>query len=352
MISQGCKTIVFIVCGVLAAHVSTVSPLWASSPYEGKSIRMIVPFSPGGGTDTYARLIARGWGRNIEGKPRFVVQNMTGAGGTIGFNYLYHRAKPDGFTIGVASAGIVLRQLIKFKGVQYDLRKMPLIANSGTTAFIFARGDIGVKTVADLKKLGRPVVTGGTSRGSVIESALKITLELFGVNRKPILGYPGYSAVRLALLRGEVDVTGDDSVNFQSNVKPLVENGDIVVLFQVGLLGPRGDVITDRTVAQIPTVEEVYVKEVGPLNSAQREQLSAVAALRSFGTSVFLPPGTSNETVGELREAFMKMQSDPRFIADFKKVSGRQDTAVPGEQGVAVLNRLLAASPQVVEVLK
>jgi hypothetical protein len=54
----------------VAVHVFTACPSWASSPYEGKSIRMVVPFSPGGGTDTYARLIARSWGRNIEGQPR------------------------------------------------------------------------------------------------------------------------------------------------------------------------------------------------------------------------------------------------------------------------------------------
>ena len=68
--------------------------------YEGKSIRIIVGTSPGGGYDTYTRVIARHFGKYIPGKPTIIVDNMPGAGGLVAANHLYKVAKPDGLTIG------------------------------------------------------------------------------------------------------------------------------------------------------------------------------------------------------------------------------------------------------------
>lgn len=349
---QTCFALIILVSFLVPA--TTASSLWASSLFEGKNIRMIVPFSPGGGTDVFARLVARNWGRNIEGQPRFVVQNMTGAGGTIAFNHLYHRAKGDPLTVGVASAGIVLRQLIKFEGVRYDLRKMLLIGNSGETLFLYTRGDLGVKTVLDLKDLGRPVVTGATSRGSAGDSAMKIALDIFGIEQKRIYGFPGFSMVRPAVLRGEVDVTIDEPINYKSIYKSLEEEGQVVVLFQMGLLDSDGNIVRDPILPDMPTIAEVYTKLVGGLTTNQMERLSAIAALRSFGRSIYLPPDAPNDAVAELRKSFMKMHEDSQFIADFKKMAPGvpPPEAVPGAQGEAILQKLLTAPPEVVQLLK
>jgi tripartite-type tricarboxylate transporter receptor subunit TctC len=68
--------------------------------YKGKTIRLIVAFSAGGGYDAYSRAIARHLGKHIPGNPTVVVDNMTGAGGIIHANYMFKQAKPDGLTIG------------------------------------------------------------------------------------------------------------------------------------------------------------------------------------------------------------------------------------------------------------
>ena len=67
---------------------------------------MIVGFSAGGGFDTYSRAIARHMGKHIPGKPRVVVENMTGAGSLIAANYIYGQAKPGGLTIGNWIGGV------------------------------------------------------------------------------------------------------------------------------------------------------------------------------------------------------------------------------------------------------
>ena len=80
--------------------------------YEGKTLRVIVMTTPGGGYDTYTRAIVRHLGRYIPGKPSIIVQNMPGAGGFIATNYVYNIAKPDGLTVLVTNSGVVLQQAV------------------------------------------------------------------------------------------------------------------------------------------------------------------------------------------------------------------------------------------------
>ena len=74
--------------------------------YKGKTIRIIIGLSPGGGYDLWARMIARHIGKHIPGKPTVIVDNMPGAGSIIAANHVYKAAKPDGLTIGHVS-GII-----------------------------------------------------------------------------------------------------------------------------------------------------------------------------------------------------------------------------------------------------
>ena len=60
--------------------------------YKGKRITMLVGSGPGGGYDTYARLIARHMGRHIPGNPNFITQNKNGAASVIATNYMVNVA--------------------------------------------------------------------------------------------------------------------------------------------------------------------------------------------------------------------------------------------------------------------
>ncbi|MBI1994084.1 MAG: hypothetical protein HYS67_06675, partial [Deltaproteobacteria bacterium] len=79
--------------------------------YQGKTVRLVVAFSPGGGFDTYSRAIARHLGKHIPGNPTIIVENMTGAGGIIQDNFMYQKAKPDGLTIGNNIGGLFMQQI-------------------------------------------------------------------------------------------------------------------------------------------------------------------------------------------------------------------------------------------------
>src|SRR5512132_1033192 len=90
---------------VIVIGIWLMAGAWTSSAeaqpfYQGKTIRVIVATTPGGGFDAYTRAIVRHMGKHIPGNPSFVVENMAGAGFLIGTNYLYKQSKPDGLTIG------------------------------------------------------------------------------------------------------------------------------------------------------------------------------------------------------------------------------------------------------------
>src|SRR5215207_5747338 len=100
---------VVILAGLLAA---TAAP--AQSPanfYEGKTISIVVGFSPGGGYDRYARLLARHLNKYIPGKPSVVVQNMPGAGSLVAVRHLDTPAPNDGIVMVAFNPGLIMESL-------------------------------------------------------------------------------------------------------------------------------------------------------------------------------------------------------------------------------------------------
>jgi len=103
----------------------------AQSFYEGKTMRIIVGLAAGGGFDTYARVLARHWGRHIPGNPTIIVENMVGAGSLIAANHLYRVARPDGLIVGNFDGSLVLSQVLGQPGIEFDARKFHFV---GATA--------------------------------------------------------------------------------------------------------------------------------------------------------------------------------------------------------------------------
>ena len=108
--------------GAAIAFVPGVGQTAAQDFYQGKTVRLVVAFAPGGGFDTYSRAIARHIGRHIPGNPTVIVENMTGAGGIVQMNYMFQRAKPDGLILGNNIGGLIVQQLMGAKGIGYDGR--------------------------------------------------------------------------------------------------------------------------------------------------------------------------------------------------------------------------------------
>ena len=89
--------------------------------YKGKTVRIIVGFSAGGGYDAYSRVIGRHLHKHILGNPTVVVDNMAGAGSILAANHINNVAPKDGTIIGNFSGQIILEQL--FANVHQNFRR-------------------------------------------------------------------------------------------------------------------------------------------------------------------------------------------------------------------------------------
>src|SRR5262245_23330335 len=157
------KTILFGLFFFLACDAS----LSAQTPfYEGKSVRIVVGFSPGGTYDVWARLMAHHLSKHVPGSPSFVVQNMTGGGSMVAANHVYSVAKPDGLTFGLVTPALYIEQLAGRNEVQHDWLKFSYVGSPERTARIFYIRAAGYKSIEDIGKAAEPTKCGARGAGT------------------------------------------------------------------------------------------------------------------------------------------------------------------------------------------
>ena len=190
--------------------ISLVPSAWAQENfYSGKTIRIIVGLSSGGGYDRAARLVARYMGKYIPGNPDFVVQNMAGASSVTAANYVWGVAKPDGLTILAPHNNVYLSQLSGQKEVKFDMTKFIWIGSlENDDMMIFARADAPFKSIDEIVKAKEQPKCGSTGVGSSDYVMSKILEETIGAKVTHVTGYPGSSEIAIALERGEVACMG------------------------------------------------------------------------------------------------------------------------------------------------
>src|ERR1700690_4020679 len=91
--------------------------------YTGKTLSLLIGFPPGGGYDTYVRVLARHYGKFIPGHPAVVPSNMPGAGSLLAANYLYAKAPNDGLTLAMFAASAAMEPLLGNKSALFDAAK-------------------------------------------------------------------------------------------------------------------------------------------------------------------------------------------------------------------------------------
>ena len=139
-------------------------------------------------------------------------------------------------------------------------------------------------------------------------------------------GYGSYGEARLALLKGEVNVTGGDAFNYALVVEPLEKKGEVYMLFQSGLLDSKGNVVRHPVMPNARTVKEGYVELFGKEPSGTVwEAIKGIIAVNTLGKSVWAPPGVPEARIRDLEDGFRKMVADPAFQADAVKGDGRKE---------------------------
>ncbi|HYY87667.1 MAG TPA: hypothetical protein VFA49_02645, partial [Chloroflexota bacterium] len=172
--------------------------------YRGKTIRIVVGFSPGGGFDTYARAISRYLGKYVPGNPVIVVENMPGAGSMLSANNLANTLPKDGSVVAHFIGGIILQQYLGNPGAQFDASKLQYLgAPTPDTGVCVVRKDTGVSNLAELRNRSEPLIFAGTAAGSNTDDIPNVLRQALGLNLKLVSGYAGTAEMRLAIDRGE-----------------------------------------------------------------------------------------------------------------------------------------------------
>jgi tripartite-type tricarboxylate transporter receptor subunit TctC len=323
---------------VLALFLFGAGSAGAADFYEGKKIRLIVSSSPGGGNDTYSRLLARNIGRHIPGNPTIIVQNMPGAGGVRAASYLYNKARRDGTVMEQINWGVWNWQVVgdKARGGQFDFNKMQaigvIIIENG---LIYSRKD-RFKSLDDIKKSGKPArvgISGNQSGGFVMGNILE---KLRGEKLfEYIFGYPGARQYSLALRQGEVDASGNVTSSFLDQLGDMWKEGKLVMLAQTGTVeGKKAPEFPNA-----PLLEDLAKTE------KQKNLVRATFLLSRYGRPYTMPPGVPADRVALVRKAFDETMKDPKFLAEAKRFK-RPVNPTNGVNLQRMWKESIAASPE------
>jgi len=316
------------------------SPLEAQSFFAGKTVRIVVGLAPGGGFDTYARLLARHLGRHIPGNPAIIVENMTGAGGLISANHLYRVARPDGLSLAHVPGTLLLGQVLGQPGIEFDARRFEYIGATVKEEVVCSMTRAsGVTSVEQWMAAKTPVKIGAVAPGAPTDNSPRILKAALGLPIQVVTGYKGTAEIRLAAVGGEVAGACCAWESMRATWRRALEAGDAIPLVQV----------TSKPLADLPKVPLAI--SLAKTDEARRLIQVGIQDGSAYSRPFIAPPGTPKDRVQVLRKAFVAALSDPALRAEADRAQLTLDP-VSGEELERLVAGLFSLDPPFVDKLK
>jgi tripartite-type tricarboxylate transporter receptor subunit TctC len=270
--------------------------------YQGKTVRIVVGYGPGGGYDVYARMIAPYLAKTLGST--VIVENQPGAGGLTALNNLYV-AQPDGLQMMLVNgAGAALAQLVAHSGVRYDLAKVGHLGTVSASPWIWLVGpNSSVKAPDDVLKAGRQVMWSGSGPMDGLSDGAAFTCEALKLECRIVMGYKGSNEAAFAVTKGEMDAiyVSDTSAN---NYVKAGQNRAIATMGRT----------RSRFFPDIPTIFEAV-----KLDRDQEWLFDFRATLEDLGRIMVAPPNLPPARLAFLQAAVRKALTDPALVADGEK---------------------------------
>ncbi|WP_354673833.1 Bug family tripartite tricarboxylate transporter substrate binding protein [Cupriavidus alkaliphilus] len=318
-VARSARSIAITVAGVAAAH--TAPTALAADAWPAKPIKVIVPYTPGGSTDTVSRVVFEQVSQRL-GQP-IIIENKPGANSTLGVG-VAARSAPDGYTfvsvLAAYSANMSLYSKLSYKPA--DL--VPVAEMAELPLFLFASKKVPARTVAELVDYGKKHPDTLTFGSSGVGSSAHLTGERLAMESKLKLThvpYNGSAPILPALVSGEVSVAFDPLLV----PMPHVKSGKINVLAVASAKRWPGE-------PNIPTMEEagfpgfVMSSWTGLLAPAGTPQPIVARMAREIAAATRSPEVTKKLTdlgfvpVGGTPEEFRKLiERDTRRYAEIVK---------------------------------
>lgn len=338
--------------GLCAAAALGAAPAAADEPfYKGKRLTVLVNYAPGGPTDIEGRLLARHIGKHIDGNPSIVVQNMDGAGGLIGTNYLGEIAPKDGTMMGylTGAAWVYASEPDKHR---VDLKTYEFIAYQPGTTVYYVRTDVepGMKDATDIVK-AKGLISGGLGADNSKDLLIRLTLDMLGVPYRHVTGYRSNSAARLALQRNEVSFFSESPPGYRSVVEPsMVKNGQVIPLYyDPGYDGESLSMPKQVEGLAILPFQELYRKIKGAKPSGQLWDvyLASLVINAAMQRLLVLPPRAPQGAVEALRKAVLRLNADPAFAEEANRAMSFVPNYEAGPETNARVRQGLNVRPEI-----
>ncbi|GAA1005095.1 hypothetical protein Aple_036090 [Acrocarpospora pleiomorpha] len=289
--------------------------------FSGRTIRWIVPFAPGGGTDTTARQLVPFLTEHLPGHPKIQVENIDGGNGILGANQ-FARANPDGLTMLMTSASTNTSVLFGDPAVQFSFKDFAPIVGipAGNTQYVSP--DIGVKKPEDLLATDAQLVYGGITPGGGEISRL-LSMHLLGLNVKEVFGYESRGAVQIAFSQGEVNIDGQSTAAYLESIQPLVDKGEAIPVYTTGLV-ENGKLVRDPAFPDLPHAAELYETVHGTPPDAEllKSFTFLVQLIHNMQKQVWLHGEAPPVAIDAMVQAFTDIQKDPDFQKTVAKSLG------------------------------
>jgi len=233
--------------GLVIAATTVTAPLARAAEYPSRAIKIVVPYAAGGPTDVLARLVADYLGRDL--KQTAVVENKPGAQGAIAADYVA-RAEPDGYTLFVTAASIMVLNPLLYKKLSYDPQKdlRMLTVVTDLPVVMEVHPSVPAKTVKEFVDYAKAnpgkLNFGSAGTGGTIHLAGEMFKQIAGVDMTHV-PYKGAGPALTDLLSGNIQVMFDTL----STALPPVKSG---------MLRPLGVSSKERSpdLPDVPTVAE------------------------------------------------------------------------------------------------
>jgi tripartite-type tricarboxylate transporter receptor subunit TctC len=340
---------------ILFFAISAVPAFSADAPfYRGKTLTVLINFAAGGPTDVEGRLAARFLGKHIPGQPSIIVQNMPGAGGVTGTNYLGEVAKPDGLTLGYFTNQF-FNLLTADPTLRVDLAKFAYIASIEGVAVAYIRKDVapGIQDPKDMIK-AKNFKAGGLSLNSAKDVRFRLQLDILGVPHQYVTGYNSNSDARLAVERNEIQFFTEGTPGYRSQVQPrMVKEGVVLPVYADELVTVNGEFKQSAEVPDVPSFSQLHQQIFGKLGSGVLwETLKTINITHAMQRIAKVAPNTPPEAVAALRQGFSQMIKDPEFIQEFKKVTQSDPHFQVGGEADNLIKKLVQAPTDVKNTIK
>lgn len=289
---------------LLLAGLAVVNHAWASeAQFFDPPIRIVVPFTPGGGTDVIARTIAPTLSKEL--RRSVIVENRPGAGGTKGSDQVA-KSDPDGHTLLLATFGHAVNPLLRSR-MSYDTETAfdPVVLIGRSPNILVVRSDSRYKTVQDVLDAARANPSKLTFASHGFGTSAHLAAELFdslGNVKTMHVPYKGAGPALHDLLGGQVDLMFATA----TAVAPLLQSGHL-----------RALAVTTRERSpawpELPTMAEAG--------------LPGYAAESWYG--LYVPAGTPRELVDRINAATVKATQNEIFIKRVQEHGLRVTTGSP-----------------------